>query len=162
MGRTMPLYTGVETLRHAGDHIQWGGTRLGADGFKNMPAGKASFTVIDPPDCLAPDGQWMLTACCDEPPEDSADSDSTHGADHYGRDELFMNAGDMANMGLADGAHVRVHNDHGSWYARLYSMSIKPGVVQASWPECSAVIPFSMDSNTSESGCTAAVHIETR
>ena len=50
------------------------------------------------------------------------------------RDDLFMNPGDIANLGLSDGAQVKVHNEHGEWRARLRSMPIKPGVVQAYWP----------------------------
>jgi predicted molibdopterin-dependent oxidoreductase YjgC len=41
MARVMPLYAGIERLNREGDWVQWGGERLGSDGFPNMPEGKA-------------------------------------------------------------------------------------------------------------------------
>ena len=41
MGALMPLYRGIEKLAEEGDSVQWGGARLGADGFPNMPGGRA-------------------------------------------------------------------------------------------------------------------------
>jgi molybdopterin-dependent oxidoreductase alpha subunit len=160
MGQTMPVYKGIETLRKAGDWVQWGGPHLCADGFKNMPDERAKFTVLDPPSRLAPEGQWMLTTRRGKQFNSIIIKSKDHLQGGRDRDDLFMNPGDIANLGLRDGARVRVHNDHGEWHARLRSMPIKPGVVQAYWPECNPVIPIEMDPRSEEPDYNAAVHIE--
>ena len=160
MGETMPVYKGIETLRKAGDSVQWGGPHLCADGFKNMPEERARFTVLDPPSRLAPEGQWMLTTRRGKQFNSIIIKSKDHLQGGRDRDDLYMNPGDIANLGLSDGARVRVHNDHGEWHARLRSMPIKPGVVQAYWPECNPVIPLEMDPRSEEPDYNAAVHIE--
>lgn len=160
MGKTMPVYAGIETLRKAGDSIQWGGPQLCADGFKTMPDQRARFTVLDPPSRMAPEGQWMLTTRRGKQFNSIIIKSKDHLQGGRDRDDLYMNPGDIANMGLKDGSPVRVHNDHGEWHARLRTMPIKPGVVQAYWPECNPVIPLDMDPRSEEPDYNAAVIIE--
>ena len=160
MGQTMPVYKGIETLRKAGDSVQWGGPHLCADGFKNMPDERARFTVLDPPSRLAPEGQWMLTTRRGKQFNSIIIKSKDHLQGGRDRDDLFMNPGDIANLGLRDGSPVRVFNEHGEWRARLRSMPIKPGVVQAYWPECNPVIPMEMDPRSEEPDYNAAVTIE--
>ena len=160
MGKTMPVYAGIETLRKAGDSIQWGGPHLCADGFPNMPDARARFTVLDPPSRMAPEGQWMLTTRRGKQFNSIIIKSRDHLQGGRDRDDLYMNPADIDAMGLADGSAVRVHNEHGEWHARLRSMPIKPGVVQAYWPECNPVIPMNMDPRSEEPDYNAAVSIE--
>src|SRR5262249_41554919 len=46
MGELMPLYQGIEGLKAEGEWVQWGGARLGQNGFPNMPGGRARFSKI--------------------------------------------------------------------------------------------------------------------
>ncbi len=50
MSRIMPLYQGIEKLTKEGDHLQWGGPQLYREGFTTMPANRALFTSLDPPE----------------------------------------------------------------------------------------------------------------
>jgi molybdopterin-dependent oxidoreductase alpha subunit len=50
MSRVMPMYQGIDKLSKEGDHLQWGGPQLYQDGFTAMPANRALFTALDPPD----------------------------------------------------------------------------------------------------------------
>src|SRR5918996_3719426 len=58
MSRVMPIYQGIEKLTKEGDHLQWGGSYLYKDGFTAMPANRALFTVLDPPDRRAAEGKF--------------------------------------------------------------------------------------------------------
>jgi molybdopterin-dependent oxidoreductase alpha subunit len=48
IGRAVPLYKGIETLRVKGDQVQWGGRTLYADGRFATPDGKAHFSLVKP------------------------------------------------------------------------------------------------------------------
>src|SRR5205823_2637152 len=61
MGRTMPLYAGIEKLEREGQWVQWGGERLFTDGFTRMPGGRARFTSVALPEIVIPPGKFYLT-----------------------------------------------------------------------------------------------------
>jgi molybdopterin-dependent oxidoreductase alpha subunit len=50
MSRVMPIYQGIEKLTKEGDQLQWGGAQLYSEGFTMMPANRAVFTALEPPD----------------------------------------------------------------------------------------------------------------
>ena len=50
MSRIMPIYQGIEKLTQEGDQLQWGGPQLYSEGFTAMPANRAVFTPLEPPD----------------------------------------------------------------------------------------------------------------
>ena len=50
MSRIMPIYQGIEKLTQEGDQLQWGGAQLYSEGFTTMPANRAVFTPLEPPD----------------------------------------------------------------------------------------------------------------
>ena len=50
MSRVMPIYQGIEKLKQEGDQLQWGGPHLYSEGFTAMPANRALFTLLEPPD----------------------------------------------------------------------------------------------------------------
>ena len=50
MSRIMPIYQGIEKLTQEGDQLQWGGPQLYSEGFTTMPANRAVFTPLEPPD----------------------------------------------------------------------------------------------------------------
>ena len=49
MSRIMPIYQGIEKLTKEGDQLQWGGPQLYSEGFTTMPANRAIFTPLEPP-----------------------------------------------------------------------------------------------------------------
>ncbi len=51
ISRVMPIYRGVEKLTREGDQLQWGGPQLYTQGFTMMPANRALFTALEPPEC---------------------------------------------------------------------------------------------------------------
>src|SRR5258705_652779 len=48
--RVIPIYQGIEKLTQEGDQLQWGGPQLYSEGFTTMPANRAVFTPLEPPD----------------------------------------------------------------------------------------------------------------
>jgi molybdopterin-dependent oxidoreductase alpha subunit len=50
ISRVMPIYQGIEKLTKEGDQLQWGGPQLYSEGFTMMPANRAIFTSLEPPD----------------------------------------------------------------------------------------------------------------
>ena len=50
ISRVMPIYHGVEKLTKEGDQLQWGGPQLYSQGFTMMPANRALFTALEPPE----------------------------------------------------------------------------------------------------------------
>src|SRR5229473_3442347 len=46
IAEAVPLYAGIETLSKEGDHFQWGGPRLFADGKFATPDGKGHFSPV--------------------------------------------------------------------------------------------------------------------
>ena len=53
ISRVMPIYHGVEKLTKEGDQLQWGGPQLYSQGFTMMPANRALFTALEPPEYRA-------------------------------------------------------------------------------------------------------------
>jgi predicted molibdopterin-dependent oxidoreductase YjgC len=162
MGRTMSKYAGIERLGAKHNQMQWGGVQRSVGGFPNMLDGRACFTSFVPPKSSLQSGEWILTPRWVEtseniPPHIWMDSDLKPG-----RDELYIHPDDIEQLGLQDGSHVRIHNEHGEWFARLLSAAIKPGMVQAHWPECQAIVPCSIESQSNHSEGSVAVSIESR
>jgi molybdopterin-dependent oxidoreductase alpha subunit len=130
MSEIASAFSGIERLVKPGDSIQPGGPHLGGGGFSNRPDGKARFAATTPPAPLAQDGEWALTIRTHRNPFQFGG----------GRDELYMHPIDIAKMGLIDGDRVQIKSAHGTWHAHLHAHSIHPGVVQAHWPSCHAVL----------------------
>jgi molybdopterin-dependent oxidoreductase alpha subunit len=146
MGKVVPGFFGIESLVKPGDTTQPGGPSLGGGGFIHRPDGRAQFACIQSPAPVAKVGEWTLTTRTHQDP-------SQFGG---GRDELYIHPIDIAKMGLADGDRVQIISTHGTWHAHLRAHSIHPGVVQAHWPSCHAVLAPS----TEVLEYTAAVTIE--
>jgi len=52
-----------------------------------------------------------------------------------------MSAEDAENMGLKNGDPITLRSEHGSLSGRVHIDRIKPGYLQAHWPEANAIIP---------------------
>ena len=52
-----------------------------------------------------------------------------------------MSAEDAENMGLKNGDPITLRGEHGSLSGRVRIDRIKPGCLQAHWPEANVIIP---------------------
>jgi anaerobic selenocysteine-containing dehydrogenase len=135
----VPGYAGIERLRDTGDAIQVGGARLCEGNDFPTPDGKAHFNVTVPHPADVPDGSFVLstrrgkqfnTMVWDE-------RDPLTGA---GRDALFLADTDAAVLGVADGDPVLVRSAYGELRARVHLAPIRPGNVQAFFPEANSLL----------------------
>ncbi len=158
MERTMPVYAGISTLKQAGDFVQWGGPLLCRD-FKTMPNKRARFTAIDLPENDVPEGMFWLTTRRGKQFNSIIIKDIDHLQGGAGRDDVFINPVDMARLGLKPGDPMRLRSELGSWEGRARPMNIKPGVLQAYWPECNGVITRRYDPCSEQPDFNAIVSV---
>jgi anaerobic selenocysteine-containing dehydrogenase len=160
MGKNVPLYAGIETLRRAGDWIQWGGPQLFTDGrFAKLPDQRAKFHALDVPDTRVPAGSFFLTNRRGKQFNSMvfADVDTLMGG---GREDIFISAEDARRAGLSEGDPVRLVNQHGRYLGRTHIDNIKPGHLQAYWPEINHLIPRCYDPLSEEPDYNTIVTIE--
>jgi predicted molibdopterin-dependent oxidoreductase YjgC len=140
IARVVPLYAGVEHLGRLGDAVQWGGTRLCADGRFPTPDGKARFSPVAPPRRPRAHDRFVLSTRRGKQFNSMvfAETDPLTGAS---RDALFIAAEDAERLGLGDGARVVVRSEHGELDARLRVAPIRPGNVQVFFPEGNVLLP---------------------
>ena len=160
IGRTMPLYAGIEKMTKAGDWIQWGGEHLCVDGFPAMPDRKGRFTVQEPPRIEVPEGHYYLTTRRGKQFNSMVikDHDTVQGG--LLRDHVLISPADLARVGMADGQRARLVNQTGRFDVTLRTADIRPGVLQAYWPECNVVIGRRFDPRSEEPDYNAVVRIE--
>jgi len=140
IARIVPMYDGIQHLRHGGDQFQYGGSHLCADGRFPTPDGKAHFrAVVLPPRQREPDtfavstrrGKQFNTLIY-------AEVDPLTGAP---RDAVFMSPDDASRLHLAAGDRVTLVNDHGRLAGRVFLAAIAPGNLQVHWPEGNVLVP---------------------
>ena len=57
------------------------------------------------------------------------------------RDDIIMSPVDAEQLGLKNGDAITLRNEHGTLRGRVRIDRIKPGCLQAHWPEANAIIP---------------------
>jgi anaerobic selenocysteine-containing dehydrogenase len=139
IARVVPAYAGIEHLRETGDAIQVGGERLCEGGHFPTPDGKAQFTAVAPTPNLVPDGRFVLSTRRGKQFNSMVwqERDPLTGA---GRDALFLSDADADTLGVADGDAVLVRSDYGEMHARVHLAPIRPGNVQAFFPEANLLL----------------------
>jgi predicted molibdopterin-dependent oxidoreductase YjgC len=140
IGRVVPSYAGIEQLHETGDQVQWGGARL-CDGWTFPTAdGRAHFAATAPPARVVPDGQFVLSTRRGKQFNSMVwdHKDPLTGA---ARDALFLAASDAARLHVGDGDAVVVRSAHGEYRARVHVAPIRPGNVQAFFPEANVLLP---------------------
>lgn len=160
MASLMPLYAGIDTLAREGDSVQWGGARLGADGFPGMPGGRARFSVCQIPRIDVPEGKLVLTTR-----RGKQFNSMTYGhADPLTagarREAILMSPDDMRRLGIRAGARVVVRSASGSLDAVAQPGPCRPNHVQAFWPECNPLLARRYDPASGEPEYATAVSIE--
>jgi molybdopterin-dependent oxidoreductase alpha subunit len=139
IARVVPAYAGIEHLRETGDAIQVGGARLCEGGVFPTPDGRATFAVVTPKLQELPEGHFVLSTRRGKQFNTMVwnDVDPLTGAR---RDALFVAAGDATALGLAEGAAVLVRSQFGEVRARVHVAPIRPGNVQAFFPEANPLL----------------------
>lgn len=135
----VPLYDGVQHLRETGDQVQWGGARL-CDGW-SFPTddGRAHFVAVMPRHLDLPEGRFLLSTRRGKQFNSMVwkEKDPLTGA---ARDALFMAREDAEVLALSDGDAVTVRSATGEMPARVKVTAIRPGNVQAFWPEANVLV----------------------
>lgn len=140
IARVNPTYAGIETLRKAGDSVQYGGRILYRDGQFKTADGKGHFTPLAPPELALPEGKFVLSTRRGKQ-FNSLIHSKTDTMTGSGRDALLLAAEDATALGVAEGDPVLVRSDNGaSLEFRAHIDTIKPRNVQAFWPECNPLI----------------------
>jgi molybdopterin-dependent oxidoreductase alpha subunit len=137
--RVCPTYSGIGRLRKKGDNFQYGGARLLGDRFLT-PDGLGHFTAVGLPEEQVPEGRFFLTTRRGKQFNSiiHSEMDPITGAR---RDEVLMSDEDAARLGLANGDAVVLRNSTGEFRGRVKIDRIKPGCLQAHWPEINVLIP---------------------
>ncbi len=139
IARAVPFYAGIETLRAAGDQVQWGGPRLCEGGVCATPDGRARFHAVRPPEMEIPEGRFHLSTRRGKQFNSMvhAPRDPLTGGR---RDDVLMAAADARRLGVAEGDRVEIRSEVGRMTARVRIAPVKERNLQVFWPEANALI----------------------
>jgi molybdopterin-dependent oxidoreductase alpha subunit len=137
--RVCPSYKGIASLRNEGDSFQYGGPHLLTQSFLTAD-GKGHFTAVDLPEETVPQGQFLLSTRRGKQFNSMvlADKDPLTGGM---RDAIFISQEDAHHLGLHNGQAITLRNELGELHGRVKIDRIKPGYLQAHWPEANVLIP---------------------
>ena len=160
IARAEPRYAGIERLERKGDQFQWGGPRLFEDGRFATPSGRARFHAVAPPAGRAlEEGELFLSTR-----RGRQFNSMVHGSmdplTGFGRSDLLMNADDGRARGVRDGDRVAVSSPVSRLELAARFGPIKAGNVEAHWPECMELLPWSLDPDSGEPEYGVRVRVE--
>lgn len=137
--RVCPTYKGIANMKKKGDNFQYGGPRLLVDKFLT-PDGLGHFSPIGLPEEKVPEGQFLLATRRGKQFNSiiHADKDPLTGAR---RDDVFMAQEDADRLGLQGGDEIVLRNSLGEFRGHVHIDRIRPGCLQAHWPEINKIIP---------------------
>lgn len=137
--RTCPTYKGIAKMRKKGDSFQYGGRRLLVDKFLT-PDGKGHFSELSLPEERVPEGRFLLSTRRGKQFNSIllSDNDPLTSAR---RDDIMMSGEDAKRLGLQHGDAITLRNELGEYRGRVFIDRIKPGCLQAHWPEVNVIIP---------------------
>jgi anaerobic selenocysteine-containing dehydrogenase len=186
MERCMPLYQGIAGLHAEGDSVQYGGPLLCANGVcANMPGGRARFTPLVPPQMdvapgfspaqdadlkvgatqPAPGTRYYLATRRGKQFNSMVWSEADHIVGTTRRDAVLVSPEDAARRGLRDGESIVLRSGTPNPGVREFRgvchlAPVKPGTLQAYWPECNALLPNRLDPQSKEPDYNAWVTME--
>ena len=139
IARVVPAYAGIEQLRTIGDAVQIGGERLCTAGVFPTPNGRGRFSVVAPAARDVPEGRFVLSTRRGKQFNSMVwnDVDPLTGA---ARDALFLAPADASALGVGDGDPVVVRSAFGEMQARVHFAPMRPGNVQAFFPEANVLL----------------------
>jgi molybdopterin-dependent oxidoreductase alpha subunit len=151
IARIVPAYAGIEHLETTGDAIQWGGRHLCSDGAFPTPSGRGQFSALVPPAAPnLPPGTFTVSTRRGKQFNSIvwSDTDPLTGAH---RDAVYIDAVDAADLGLADGAAVRLVSDVGAMDGHLHVVRLPRRSLQVHWPEGNRLIASRADRREQQS-----------
>jgi len=160
IARAVPLYEGIQHLRHKGDQVQWGGPVLYADGRFATPDGRARFAAVSAGRAARASGELRVSTRRGKQFNSMVqrDVDPLTGAR---RDEVLVSAEDAERFGVSDGAPLRLRSAFGVYDGRARIAMIKPGNLEVHWPEGNVLLSGSaIDPDSMEPDYNAVVTIE--
>lgn len=161
MGRTMPLYAGIEKLHEEGQWVQWGGERLGEGGiFKNMPNGRARFSMLEVPRVQIPEGHFFLASRRGKQFNSITWGQKDGITGERARNAIFFSEEDAQKLGLRQGDKIIVRNELGEMKGYCAIGPCRPGHLQAFWPECNVLVGRRYDPASGEPDYNAFVRVE--
>ena len=160
MSRVMPMYQGIEKLAKEGDQLQWGGPQLYVEGFTAMPAGRALFTALEPPDRRPAEGKFYLATRRGKQFNSMTFGTTDRLMGAHRRDIIFISAEDAGRLKLSDGAKVKIRSETGAMDGIIQRAPVKSGTLQAYWPEANVLISRRADPVSGEPDYNAEVWIE--
>lgn len=161
MSRVMPLYQGIDELHQEGDFLQWGGPYLFKGGhFSNMPEGRALFSALTPPNPKVSDGCFLLSTRRGRQFNSMTFGTKDRLMGSRERDVIFMAPEDADRLGLDDGNRVVVRSEAGEMTGTIRLAPVKPGTLQAYWPEANVLIRQRTDPVSGEPDYNAEVRVE--
>ncbi len=170
MERCMPLYQGIAGLAAEGDSVQYGGPLLCANGVcANMPGGRARFTALVPPQledhAAAPGTRYYLATRRGKQFNSMVWSEADHIVGTTRRDAVLVAPEDAARLGLRHGESIVLRAGAPNPGVREFRgvchlAPVKPGTLQAYWPECNALLPNRLDPQSKEPDYNAWVTLE--
>ncbi|MBZ5568820.1 MAG: FdhF/YdeP family oxidoreductase [Acidobacteriia bacterium] len=137
--RVCPTYRGIAKMRKKGDNFQYGGRRLLADRFLTSD-GKGHFTAVALREERVPEGHFLLSTRRGKQ-FNSILLNQTDPITGARRDDIIMSADDAVRLGLKNGDAITLRNELGDFHGRVKIDRIKPGCLQAHWPEINVIIP---------------------
>jgi anaerobic selenocysteine-containing dehydrogenase len=149
IGRLIPAYRGIETLSERGDQVQYGGRRLCEGGVFPRPDGKAHFVIPALVDEPLPPGAFRLATRRGKQFNSMVqeERDPLNGAR---RDAVLMSKQDAAALGVGQGDRIVVRSRVGEFRGHAHLAPIKPGNVQAHFPEANDLLE--LDARETSSG----------
>jgi molybdopterin-dependent oxidoreductase alpha subunit len=139
IARVVPSYAGIEELAGTGDQVQWGGPHLAPGGEFPTPSGRGRFTVPQRPQLALPAGAFTVATRRGKQFNSMVfgDLDPMTGAD---RDDVFIDAADAAELGLAEGDLVTLRSETGCFTGRLRFVRLPRRSLQVHWPEGNVLV----------------------
>ncbi|MFL5322449.1 MAG: molybdopterin-dependent oxidoreductase [Myxococcaceae bacterium] len=161
MGRTMPLYSGIEKLHEEGQWVQWGGERLGEGGlFAHMPDNRAEFTTLEVPHVEIPPGHFFLASRRGKQFNSITWGQKDGITGERSRSAVFFSEEDAKALGLRKGEPVVLRNELGEMKGYCAIGPCRPGHLQAFWPECNVLVGRRYDPSSGEPDYNAFVRVE--
>lgn len=160
MGLVMPLYKGIENLSQEGQWVQWGGERLGENGFPNLPEGRARFSVLTPPRVEIPEGHFFLASRRGKQFNSITYGPKDGVTNAVSRKAVFFAAEDARALGLKQGDPIRLSSALGAMDGVVELGPCRQGHLQAFWPECNVLVGRKYDPVSGEPDYNAFVRIE--
>jgi len=168
MDRVMPLYRGIKDLRKEGDWLQYGGPILLRDGVcSNLAEGRARFVPVQPviPEAVTETGPGAAANCfyLTTRRGDQFNSMVYRDADPLtgrGRNTVFFSPQDAKRLGLADGSPVMLRSAHGEFRGTCAVEDVRPGSLQAYWPEANCLLDQVLDPESGEPDYNVAVSVQ--